>query len=221
MMEYYPVYLDIKGRPCLVVGGGGVGTRKATSLIAAGALVTVVSPKITDRLETLAQAGAIKWRRGVYQSGDLEGMFMVFGATNDDILNRKIHADAELHRVLCNIADRPAICHFILPSVVRRGDLSIAISTAGKSPAFAKKLRKELEKQFGPEYDVFLQLMGQIREKLLSEAHEPEAHKHLFEQLINGGLLRLLKNENFAEADALLEKVVGHGFKIEKLIKGA
>ena len=216
-MPYYPVYLDITNRPCLVIGGGGVGTRKVRTLLAYGAQVTVVSPRLSGPLRSLLEQGAIQWRSRSYKTDDLQGMFLVFGATDDDELNRQIHADAEANHVLCNIADRPEVCHFILPAIVQRGDLSIAISTSGKSPAFAKRLRKDLENQFGPEYGMFLNLMGRIREKLLSQAHEPEAHKPLFERLIDGGLLGFLKEEDMHQANQLLLTVLGEGYDMETL----
>jgi precorrin-2 dehydrogenase len=218
-MRYYPVYLDIENRPCLVIGGGGVGTRKVRGLLAYGAHVTVVSPQLSDPLQSFANEGAIAWRNRLYEANDLQGMFLVFGATDDDELNRKIHADAEANNILCNIADRPAVCNFILPSIVQRGDLSIAISTSGKSPAFAKRLRKDLEKQFGVEYGTFLEMMGRIRQKLLSQAHEPEAHKHLFEQLIDGGLLKFLKEAEEKRTDRLLLEVLGEGYEMASLLK--
>lgn len=216
-MRYYPIYLDIKDKHCLVIGGGSVGTRKVRTLLDYGAQVTVVSPKLSETLHALAAEGAIAWRKRIYETTDLMDVFLVFGATDDDRLNQQIHADAEAKNLLCNIADRPAVCNFILPSIVRRGDLSIAISTSGKSPAFAKRVRKELEKQFGEEYGTFLDLMGKIRRKLLSQAHEPEAHKHLFEQLIDGGLLDLLKEADENNIDRLLQKVLGEGFNMATL----
>jgi precorrin-2 dehydrogenase/sirohydrochlorin ferrochelatase len=121
--------------------------------------------------------------------------------------------------MLCNIADRPDVCNFILPAIVNRGDLVISISTSGKSPAFAKKLRKELEKQFGVEYAEFLRLMGAIRKKLLSEKHEPEAHKHLFEQLIKSDLVEMIKNNRKEDINFLLFDVLGHGYEFESLMK--
>lgn len=216
-MPYYPIYLDIENKPCLVIGGGAVGTRKVHTLLDYGANVTVVSPKLSAHLQSLAANGAIEWRSRTYEPTDLQGVFLVFGATDDDRLNQKIHADAEAKNLLCNIADRPAVCNFILPSIVRRGDLSIAISTSGKSPAFAKRVRKELEKQFGEEYGTFLELMGRIRRKLLRQAHEPEAHKHLFEQLIDGGLLDHLRAADGKNVDRLLRKVLGEGFDMASL----
>ncbi|WP_157067423.1 precorrin-2 dehydrogenase/sirohydrochlorin ferrochelatase family protein [Desulfosarcina cetonica] len=176
-MRYYPINLDIQGRPCLVVGGGRVGARKVKTLLQCGGAVTVVSPEATAGLATLAADGQIVLKQRSYRSSDMEGQFLVIGATDDEALNRRIHADAERFHILCNIADRPAICNFTLPAIVRRGDFMMAVSTAGKSPAFAKHIRQRLESEFGPEYGTLLELMGAIRTKLLAEAHAPEAHK--------------------------------------------
>jgi len=120
---------------------------------------------------------------------------------------------------LCNIADRPEVCNFVLPSIVNRGNLVIAISTTGKSPAFAKKMRQDLEKEFGEEYDEFLELMGAIRKKALSEKHEPEAHKHLFEQLINRGLVDMVRNNDKERINSLLLEIFGEGYRFEELMK--
>jgi precorrin-2 dehydrogenase/sirohydrochlorin ferrochelatase len=120
--------------------------------------------------------------------------------------------------MLCNIADRPEDCNFILPAIVNRDDLIIAISTSGKSPAFAKKIRKDLEKVFGSEYAEFLKLMGNIRNKLLSEDHEPEAHKHLFEQLIKRDLVKMIKDRNIAAVNSLLLDILGKGYIFDELM---
>ncbi|MFC1830382.1 bifunctional precorrin-2 dehydrogenase/sirohydrochlorin ferrochelatase [Thermodesulfobacteriota bacterium] len=193
-MRYYPINLDIQNRKCLVVGGGVVGTRKVITLIDCGAAVTVVSPEVTPKLQDLSNNGTVSLEQRAFRPSDLDGAFLVIGATDDEVLNRTIHSEAENRGILCNIADRPEVCNFILPSIVNRGDLMISISTSGKSPAFAKKLRKDLEAEFGEEYAEFLQLMGTIREKLLAEKHEPEVHKHLFESLINRGLVDMVKH---------------------------
>jgi precorrin-2 dehydrogenase/sirohydrochlorin ferrochelatase len=145
-------------------------------------------------------------------------MFLVIGATDNQYLNFRIHAEAERRCVLCNIADRPDACNFILPSIVNRGDLIIAISTSGTSPAFAKKLREHLEAEFGNEYAEFLNLMGAIRKKLLSQDHEPEAHKHLFEQLIERDLVQMLKNADTENINSLLLEVLGEGYEFESLM---
>jgi precorrin-2 dehydrogenase/sirohydrochlorin ferrochelatase len=216
-MRYYPINLDIKNRRCLVVGGGAVGTRKVNTLLDCGARVTVVSPDPTPRLKELAAQGAIHLKQRPYRSDDVDQMFLVIGATDDERLNRQISNDAEQQNTLCNIADRPEVCNFILPAIVRRGDLVITISTSGNSPALAKRLRLDLEKQFGNEYADFLRLMGAVREKLLRQAHEPEAHKDLFNQLIDRDLVGLIKANNTKEINALLHDVLGEGFKIEQL----
>ncbi len=217
-MKYYPINLNIQNRNCLVVGGGGVGTRKVTTLLDCGARVTVVSPDPTSRLKKLAAEGSIQLKKRSYRSDDVNKMFLVIGATDDENLNRQISKDAERVNILCNIADRPEVCNFILPAIVRRGDLAITISTSGKSPALAKRLRLNLETQFGEEYADFLRLMGAIRDKLLSQAHEPEAHKALFNQLIDKDLIGLIKAGNTNDINTLLYEVLGEGFNIEDLL---
>jgi precorrin-2 dehydrogenase/sirohydrochlorin ferrochelatase len=218
-MRYYPVNLDILNRKCLVVGGGSVSTRKVMTLLECGAVVTVVSPDVAEELLELAEKKMIELKRRPYESSDIDGMFLVIGATDNEELNRQINKDAEHQNKLCNIADRPEVCNFILPSIVNRGNLVIAISTSGKSPAFAKKMRQDLEKEFGEEYDEFLQLMGAIRKKALSEKHEPEAHKHLFEQLINRGLIDMIRNHDEERINSLLLEIFGQGYRFEELMK--
>ncbi len=218
-MRYYPVYLDIQNRNCLVVGGGSVGTRKVMMLLTCGANVTVVSLAATKKLQELSKNGVIELKERPFQTADLDDRFLVIGATDNQELNRQIHAEAERRGLLCNIADRPEACNFILPSVVNRGDFIIAISTSGKSPAFAKKMRKHLEKEFGNEYAEFLNLMGAIRKKLLSEDHEPEAHKHLFEQLIERDLVQMIKEGKTENINSLLHEILGEGYEFESLMK--
>jgi precorrin-2 dehydrogenase/sirohydrochlorin ferrochelatase len=217
-MKYYPVHLDIKNRNCLVVGGGAVGTRKVNTLLACGARVTVVSPDPAQQLKKMAAEGSITLKERAYRTVDLEDMFLVIGATDDEMLNRQISEEAEQIGILCNIADRPEACNFILPSVVQRGDLVITISTSGQSPALAKRLRRKLEAQFGEEYADFLLLMGAIRKKLLSQAHEPEAHKALFNQLIDSDLIELLRTGQRKQLNLLLYKILGEGYRIEELL---
>jgi precorrin-2 dehydrogenase/sirohydrochlorin ferrochelatase len=218
-MKYYPVHLDINNRKVLVVGGGSVGTRKVKTLLDCGARVTVVSPEVSRQLRELAASGDIKLAERSYQSEDLNGVFVVIGATDDERLNQQISSDADRLNTLCNIADRPEVCNFILPSIVQRDDLVITISTSGQSPALAKKLRKALENQFGEEYGTLLQLMGAIRKKLLQQAHKPEAHKPLFEQLINSDLIAMIQAGKTEEIDMLLFDILGKGYDYKKLMR--
>jgi len=217
-MRYYPINLDINNRDCLVVGGGQVGTRKVIGLLKCGAMVSVVSPNATERIIQLKAQKKILWHKRSYQSSDMQNRFLVIGATDNELLNHQIHNDAQNQKVLCNIADRPEICNFILPAVVQQGDLVITVSTNGKSPAFAKRLRKELQQTYGKEYERFLELMGVIRKKLLNEAHEPEAHKPLFEALIDGDLVTAIKNNDIKTIDRLLNNVLGEGFTYDDLM---
>ncbi len=217
-MRYYPVHLDVRGRSCLVVGGGAVGSRKAHTLLECGAVVTVVSPEATVALRLLAEGGRIGLKQRAYAAEDLAGVFLVIGATDDEELNRRISRDAEEKRILCNIADRPEVCNFILPSIVKRGDLVLTISTAGKSPALAKRLRQDLERQYGAEYAVLLDLMGAIRRRLLAREHAPEAHKPLFEAILDSEILELIRENRRPEIDRLLEGLIGEGFGLEELI---
>jgi precorrin-2 dehydrogenase/sirohydrochlorin ferrochelatase len=214
-MRYYPINLDIRQRRCLVVGGGAVATRKVKTLLDCRAIVTVVSPELSAVLQALAQSGRITIKTRPYRSGDLEGIFLVIGATDDQAVNRKIEIDARRLEKLCNIADQPDKCNFILPAIVKRGDLLIAVSTSGKSPALAKKLRKQLEIQFGEAYAQLLELMGAIRAKLLAAKHEPEAHKHLFERLLDQGLLEMIEDRDLSAVNALLKDVLGEGYEVD------
>ena len=217
-MRYYPIQLDICNRPCLVVGGGAVGTRKVSTLLACGARVTVVSPEATDELRRATGQGQITLNLREYARSDIEGMFLVIGATDDEDLNRRVSADAEHRKILCNIADRPDKCNFILPAVIARGDLVITVSTSGKSPALAKKLRRDIGRQFGEEYTVLLKLLGAARKRLLAEAHAPEAHKPLFERIVDSDILELIRAGQTQAVDRLLTDVLGDGFRSADLL---
>jgi precorrin-2 dehydrogenase/sirohydrochlorin ferrochelatase len=218
-MQYYPIFLDIKGRNCLVVGGGDVGTRKVEMLLKCGALVTVVSMDATETLKRLFEKHRITLVTRAYRSSDLNSRFLVIGATNDERLNQQLSMDAEKRNLLCNIADRPAACNFILPSIVQQGDLVLAISTSGKSPAFAKTLRKDLQKQFGKAYAIFLDLMGAIRCRLLLQKHAPEQHKPLFQEIIRSDIISWIEHRQFKEIDRLLFDVLGPGYTFDELSK--
>ena len=192
-MRYYPVYLDIRDRTCLVVGGGAVGTRKARTLLQAGARVVVVSPAVSPDLEALADENRIRLHRRPYSADDMADVFLVFGTTDDRALNRKISADAHRRGILCNIADQPDQGQFVLPSVVARGDLLISISTSGNSPALARRIRRRLENDYGEEYALMIDLLGTLRRRLLARGHDPRGHKQKFEALLDSDLLEWIR----------------------------
>jgi precorrin-2 dehydrogenase/sirohydrochlorin ferrochelatase len=216
-MRYYPVCLDVKDKPCVVVGGGSVGARKARTLLACGAKVTIVDPDPKKAVREMAVENHIQLKIKSFDMEDLNGCFLVIGATDNLCLNRKVHEAASKKNMLCNIADTPELCNFILPSVVEKGDLVISISTSGKSPAFAKRLRKDLEKQFGEEHARLLRLMGAIRKRLLAESHAPEEHKPLFEAVLDSPILELLAGGDEKSVDVLLKEVFGNRFNYDEL----
>jgi precorrin-2 dehydrogenase/sirohydrochlorin ferrochelatase len=208
-MRYFPVYLDVRDRSCLVVGGGAVGTRKAQTLLRAGAQVTVVSPDVTDKLQALADDHQIRLRHRPYTTDDLADIFLVFGTTDDRDLNRRISEDAGRRGILCNIADQPDRGQFVLPSVVARGDLLISISTSGKSPALARRIRRRLEHEFGDEYAVMISLLGTLRQRLLRQGHDPRGHKAQFETLLDSELLEWIRNGDTERIDRFLRRHFG------------
>jgi len=176
------MFLKLSARPCLVVGAGTIAESKITSLLEAGGHVRVVAPQATARVRSWAQSNSIEWLQRPFQPDDLEGMFLVVAATSSTELHEQIFEQAAQRGVLCNIVDVPHLCDFYYPSVVQRGALQIAISTAGKSPALAQRLRKQLEEQFGPEYEEWLAQLGDARQKLRSTTLDPEERKRLLHE---------------------------------------
>src|SRR5713226_4314035 len=180
--KLFPMFLKLSARPCLVVGAGAVAESKIASLLEAGGHVRVVAPEATAQVRSWSQSNAIEWRQRAFEPGDLDGMFLVLAATSSTELHERIFAEATRRGMLCNIVDVPALCDFYYPSVVQRGPLQIAISTAGLSPALAQRLSKQLEEQFGPEYEEWLMQLGKAREKLHSAKMDPEERKRLLHQ---------------------------------------
>jgi len=217
-MRYYPVNLDVRHRDCLVVGGGSVAERKVRTLLECGAKITVITLDATEHLETLRADGHIELNFRGYQSSDLDGRFLVIGATDDEVMNQTISQDAASRGILCNIADRPEACTFVLPAIACRGDLVIAVSTSNKSPAVAKYIRQAMEKEFGPEYATLLNLMGAIRQRFMAEAKSPEEHKDLFGRLLNEGLVEMIREDRLEDIDAVLRKVLGKGYTWKNLV---
>lgn len=214
-MKYYPVFLDVKDRPCLVAGGGRVGARKAATLVSAGAAVTVVSPEFCDQLDKMP---GIQKEKRLFRPEDLDGMLLVFAATADAAVNHWILAEAKKAGVLCNRADAPDQGAFILPAVMSRGDLIFAVSTCGASPALARKIRMDLEKTYGPEFAEFLALMRAVREKLLASGHDPDGHRRIFRALMEKDLPSLLAANDIPAVDAVLRDLLGSGFEMKTLI---
>ena len=207
-MRYYPVFLDLKNVPCLVVGGGQVGERKIRTLQSSGSKIFLVSQDLTPYLEEQVRHGRIELLSQLYQTGHLSGKFLVIVATDDPILNAKIGREARDRGLLCNVVDKPRECNFILPSLVSRGDLTIAVSTAGKSPALAKKIRQELEEEFSEIYSLYLDLLGQIRDEILSRRMPQPENQKIFQALIEAPVLSWLETGNFEALYVLLDQLL-------------
>lgn len=207
-MHYFPICLNITKQHCIVIGGGQVGSRKAHSLLKHGAKVTVISPALTNDLTLLHESGRLSWINRVYQQGDLKSVFLVIAATNDKKVQQAVHAEAVQNNILLNIADVPELCNFILPAIVKRGDLSIAISTGGKSPALAGKLRRQLEQQFGSEYEKLLNLLGRLRIEVLAKGRSSTENKDIFNNLIHPEMIVWIKNNDWQKVEAHLHAVL-------------
>ncbi|MFZ5450840.1 MAG: precorrin-2 dehydrogenase/sirohydrochlorin ferrochelatase family protein [Thermodesulfobacteriota bacterium] len=208
-MQTYPLFALIADRPCLVVGGGAVGERKVQDLLAAGARVTVVSPELTPGLAALAAQGEIRYLADDFQEEQVKGMALVIGATDDMEVNAKVSAAAQALGVMVNIVDQPHLCTFIVPAQVRRGDLTLAISTGGASPALARKLREELEGHFGPEYGPYLALLQAVRTRLLAARRGDPKNAVLFKQLVDSPLLSALSRKDLQEVRRILQEILG------------
>ncbi|MBM4294196.1 MAG: bifunctional precorrin-2 dehydrogenase/sirohydrochlorin ferrochelatase [Deltaproteobacteria bacterium] len=208
-MKTYPIFALIDGKPCLVVGGGAVGERKVLDLLAAGAKVTVVSQTLSPYLEKLAGRGEIRYLEGGFTPDHLNGMALVMGATNDPRVNAQVSAAAQERGIWVNIADAPELCTFIVPAQVRRGDLIVAISTGGASPALARRLREELERSFGPEYGPYLALLQEVREGVLAVRRGHQDNAALFLRLVDSPLQEALAQGDRDRVGHILEEVLG------------
>ena len=183
---FYIACLKLSGRRCLVVGGGEVGLEKVEGLLACDADVTLVAPEAVDELQELAREGSIRWERREYRSEDLEGTFMVIASTNSTDVNIRVYDDAEKRAMLVNVVDVPPLCNFILPAIVRTGPLAIAISTAGASPALAKRMKREVSELFGEEYARLAVMLNDARGWAKSTLPTYQDRKDFFEGIVNG-----------------------------------
>jgi siroheme synthase-like protein len=208
-MGYYPVFLEMRDRPCVVVGGGTVAERKVEGLLAAGAQVTVISPTLTPALATLKEEGRLRHVARPYREGDLEGCEVAVAATDDRAANADVAAEGRSAsgRIWVNAVDDPPNCDFILPSVIRRGDIVIAASTGGASPALARRLREELEAFLSEDYGPLAELLQDVRQELRSRGIvvDPEA----WQRAIDGRLRALLARHRRAQARAYLLASLG------------
>ena len=206
MPRYYPIYLDIRDKKCVVVGGGDVAYRKAVSLKEAGAQVVVISPDFSK--DFLKEEG-ITMLRQKYEERCLEGATLIIAATNDKEINQRVWEEARRHGLLVNVVDQPELCNFIVPSVVNRGELQISISTGGASPAFARRLRQELENHFGPEYGEFVELLSKMRSEARSQIGDGTKRQKLMERLASPDMLDMIRTKGTRETEKEMRKIIG------------
>ncbi len=189
-MSFYPVFIELEGKKVLVVGGGAVACRKVQTLLECGARVFLAAHVLTPELQEMVERETIHFLGREFKDEHLNNAFMVIAATDDKDLNHQISVCARKQRVLVNAVDQPPDCDFIVPSILKRGDLQIAISTSGKSPALARRIRKGLEMQFGEEYGTFLAMMGRLRKEILSLGLPQEENSRLFQKIVDADLLK-------------------------------
>jgi precorrin-2 dehydrogenase len=183
---FYIACMRLKGRRCLVVGGGDVGLEKVEGLLACDADVTLVAPDAVEQLRELVDEGSIRWERRAYGSADLDGTFIAIAATSDTETNIRVYEDAEERAMLVNVVDVPPLCSFILPAIVRTGPLAIAISTSGASPALAKRMKREIAEEYGEPYARLAEMLNEARGWSKATLPTYQDRKEFFESIVNG-----------------------------------
>ncbi|NIM05232.1 MAG: bifunctional precorrin-2 dehydrogenase/sirohydrochlorin ferrochelatase [Armatimonadetes bacterium] len=205
----FPIFIDLAGKHCIVVGGGEVAARKISSLLDAGARVQVVAPKVCESLQALLERPGVNHTHREYQSGDLKGSALVFAATDSPDVNAAVYREAESLEILVNVVDDPTHCSFIVPSCIDRNPICIAISTQGASPALARHLRERIEEAVPPEYQRLAQLLGRLRGEVIA-AHSPaEQRKARWQQVLASDVLSLLREGKDSEAEATARELLG------------
>lgn len=214
-MRTFPVFLvGLAKRRCVVVGGGHVAAEKLRALLNAGAgRIDVVAPELGEALRPLVDGDRLRHLARAFDPADLDGAFLAIAATDDPAVNRQVFEEAEARGILAQVVDDPGHCAFIMPSVVRRGDLTVAISTGGACPALAVRLRERLERELGEEYAAFVELAGELRPEIMDSIADPALRKELWYQIVDSDVLRHLKagdsDRARAEAEALLRAAGG------------
>ncbi|MHC4249495.1 MAG: precorrin-2 dehydrogenase/sirohydrochlorin ferrochelatase family protein [Planctomycetota bacterium] len=207
----FPVFLDLKGERVVVVGGGEVAERKVCSLIDCGARVTVIAPKVTPGIAALVSGGDVTREARAYRTGDLDGATIAFVAVDDPGASARMAGDARAARVPVNVVDRPGVCDFIVPSVLRRGHLAVAISTSGASPAWARRLRKRLEGEIGPEWERLMDALASVRGRLMEEMPDAGERRAALMRLADDACLGLARELEGAELEEALLGVAREG----------
>lgn len=197
---YYPLFLDVEQREVVIVGGGGVAVRKVETMLKYGARVTVIAPDVAPEIESWAVEGRLALEKRGYAPGDVHQATIVVAATNRPELNRKIAEECRERHILVNVIDAPELCDFIVPAVIEHGSIQVAVSTGGSSPALARRLKHDLQEVFGAEYAEASDLFGSLRKGAQAALPEDRDRKAFFDALLEGGILRLLREGRRREA---------------------
>jgi len=193
LYPYYPAFIDLENKKVLIVGGGQVARRKTETFIEFGAKVNVLSIELCHELEQLYKKRQIEFLGSEFHDSHLDGMFIVVAATDDKNFNKKISIKAKARGILVNAVDQPEDCNFIVPSIIKRGSLLIAVSTCGKSPALAKKIRSDLETSFDDSYGIYLELLGNLRKAILNCGLSKSITGDIFKVLLNSNILDCIR----------------------------
>ena len=207
-MPYYPILVNLEREKVIVVGGGIVAQRKIDTLLQYGAVIQIISQTLNPALNRYVEEGTIQFLGREFKEDVLDGAFMVIAATDDPDLNRQVSDHAKEKGLLINAVDQPSDCNFIVPSILRRGDLIIAVSTSGNSPALAKKVREKLEEHFGGEYALLLQLMGWLRKEILSKGFSQSENRRIFHELVDSPILEAIGREGWDEVATIINKIL-------------
>lgn len=211
----YPVCLQLTDKLCVVIGGGGVAERKVKEVLSQQGRVRLISPELTHFLQQLVDDALIEWLPRGYSSGDLAGAFLVFAATSNRSVQHQVVEDARQENLLVNVADQPEACDFHVPASIHRGELTIAISTNGKSPAMAAMVRKRLEQQVGDEFGVLLELMAEVRKQVLAGTANQRDKRILFQKILDDDILGWIKQGQWDKVEAHIKKVLGPSIAID------
>lgn len=210
-MKLYPVMMNLEGKRVVVVGGGSVATRKVTSLLESGAKPVVIAPELTAGLEKLVEQGQIDWLPEGFEENMLDrypDTVLVFGATDLREVNLSIYRAATERRIPCNIADVPDLCTFTVPAVITQGELMIAVSTGGSSPALARRIREDLQQRFGPEYAEMTRVMRELRKLILRTGNSSEENRKIFMEIVDSEILSALRENDREKALAILKTIL-------------
>ncbi len=208
MEGFYPIHVKVSSRKVLIVGGGEVALRKVKNLLSYGAQILVVSPRVLSEIEQLSVERKVTVFQEKYSSNFLEGCCLVFGATDDREVNKRVAVDAQKAGIPVNIADNPSLCTFLVPAVLKRGSLTVSVSTEGKSPSLSGRIKRNLENSFGEEFSLFLDYLGEVRKEILQEIKDPAVRKKIFIEISDPEMVKLVQGGDLSRLKAKCREII-------------